>query len=104
MYLYFKKKKIILIFNSITRDNAGSNDTLIEAFSKHYNKQGLKFQGDIPCIAHVLNLVIQDILKGLIKNDYDSSYKEDIYEIEKEEKEESREGEEEIEQITSKFF
>jgi len=54
----FKKKKIILVFNSITRDNAKSNDTLIKAFSKHYNKQGLKFQGDIPYIAHVLNLVI----------------------------------------------
>ena len=34
----FKKKKIILVFNSITRDNAKSNDTLIKAFSKHYNK------------------------------------------------------------------
>ena len=34
----FKKKKIILIFNNITRDNAKLNDTLIEAFSKHYNK------------------------------------------------------------------
>jgi len=34
----FKKKKIILIFNSITRDNAGLNDTLIEAFFKYYNK------------------------------------------------------------------
>jgi len=34
----FKKKKIILIFNSITRDNARLNNTLIEAFSKHYNK------------------------------------------------------------------
>ena len=39
----FKKKKIILIFNNITRDNAKLNDTLIEAFSKHYNKQGFKF-------------------------------------------------------------
>ena len=39
----------------------------------------IKFQGDIPCIAHVLNLVIQDILKALIKNDYDISYIKDIY-------------------------
>jgi hypothetical protein len=39
IYIYLKKKrKIILIFNSITRDNAGLNDTLIEAFFKYYNK------------------------------------------------------------------
>jgi len=34
----FKKKKIILIFNIITRDNAKLNNTLIKAFSKYYNK------------------------------------------------------------------
>ena len=34
----FKKKKIILIFNSIARDNAKLNNTLIKAFSKYYNK------------------------------------------------------------------
>ena len=39
----------------------------------------IKFQGDIPCIAHILNLVIQDILKALIKNDYDTSYTKDIF-------------------------
>jgi DUF1009 family protein len=58
---------------------ASSNDTLLKAFIKHYNKEGIKFQGDIPCIAYVLNLVIQDILKALIKNDYDTSYSKDIY-------------------------
>jgi hypothetical protein len=34
------------------------NNTLLKAFSKHYNKAAIKFQGDILCIAHVLNLVI----------------------------------------------
>jgi hypothetical protein len=34
------------------------NNTLLAAFIKHYNKEGIKFQGDIPCIAYVLNLVI----------------------------------------------
>jgi hypothetical protein len=29
----------------------------------NYNKENIKFQGDIPCIAYILNLVIQDILK-----------------------------------------
>ena len=55
------------------------NDTLLKAFIKHYNKQGIKFQGDILYIAHVLNLIIQDILKALIKNDYNTSYSKDIY-------------------------
>ena len=68
-----------MYYFSITRDNASSNNTLIEALTKHYEKEGLRFQGDIPCIAHVLNLVIQDIIKGIIKEDYDSSYINDIY-------------------------
>jgi hypothetical protein len=51
-------------------------------------------------IAHVLNLVIQDILKALIKNDYDTSYTKDIYVAELDEDIE----EEPIEQNTSKFI
>ena len=60
----------------------------------------IKFQGDIPCIAHVLNLVIQDILKALIKNNYNTSYTKDIYkaELEEDDKEDS------LEQNTSKSF
>jgi hypothetical protein len=30
--------------------------------------QGYKFQGDIACYTHILNIIIQDILKALIKN------------------------------------
>ncbi|CZT08587.1 uncharacterized protein RCO7_08132 [Rhynchosporium graminicola] len=59
-----------LITYSITRDNASSNDTLIEAFIKDYDIKGIKFQGDITCLAHVLNLVVQDILKNIIKDAY----------------------------------
>jgi CMP-2-keto-3-deoxyoctulosonic acid synthetase len=58
------------------------NNTLLKAFIKHYNKEAIKFQGDIPCIAHILNSVIQDILKALIKNDYNTSYSKDIYKAE----------------------
>jgi DUF1009 family protein len=65
---------------SITRDNTSLNDTLLKAFIKYYNKQGIKFQGDIPYIAYVLNLVVQDILKALIKNDYNTSYSTNLYE------------------------
>ena len=74
--------------HNITRDNTSFNDTLIEAFLKHYNKEGIKFQGDVPYIAHILNLIIQDILKALIKNDYNTSYTTDIYKQEKEQNEE----------------
>ena len=49
-----------------------------------------------------MNLVIQDILKTLIKNDYDTSYSTDLYEQEIEELEDKEEGEEE-EQVISKF-
>ncbi|CZR70301.1 uncharacterized protein PAC_20205 [Phialocephala subalpina] len=55
----------------ITRDNASSNDSLINSFRLHYSYENIKFEGDIPCMAHVLNLVVQDILKALIKDDYD---------------------------------
>jgi len=94
-----KQYNIEYNITSITRDNASSNDTLLQAFIKHYNKEGIKFQGDIPCIAHVLNLVIQDILRALIKNDYNTSYSTDLYEQEIEELE-NRE-EEGVEQVTN---
>ncbi|XMA14723.1 hypothetical protein WAI453_007514 [Rhynchosporium graminicola] len=55
---------------SITRDNASSNDTLIRAFIKDYDIKGIRFQGDIACLAHVLNLIVQDTLKNIIKDAY----------------------------------
>jgi hypothetical protein len=33
---------------------------------------GYNFYRDMACIAHVLNLVVQDILKTIIKDEYDS--------------------------------
>ena len=54
---YFFKKIIINLFYSITRDNASSNDTLISSFIYNYNKEGIKFQGDIAYSAYILNLV-----------------------------------------------
>jgi hypothetical protein len=80
---------------SITRDNASSNDTLISAFKRHYDIEGFNFEGDIPCLAHVLNLVVQDILKAIIKDDYDSNT-QDIYRVENEE--------DNNEEVSSKFI
>ena len=51
----------------------------------------MKFQGDIPCLAHVLNLVVQDILKAIIKDTYNNLDNNNIYNIENEEEEEEEE-------------
>ena len=48
----------ILIFYSITRDNASLNNTLLKGFIEYYNKENIKFQGDTPCLAYILNLVV----------------------------------------------
>jgi hypothetical protein len=48
-----------------------------------------------------LNLVIQDILKALIKNNYNTSYSKDIYQAELDEEEEEEEA---LEQNISKSF
>jgi hypothetical protein len=42
----------------------------------------MKFQGDITCLAHVLNLVVQDILKALIKEGYNNLDNNLVYNIE----------------------
>jgi hypothetical protein len=44
----------------------------------------MKFQGDITCLAHVLNLVVQDILKALIKEGYNDLDNNLVYNIENE--------------------
>jgi hypothetical protein len=44
----------------------------------------MKFQGDIPCLAHVLNLVVQDILKNIIKDAYNDLDNQNIFNIENE--------------------
>ena len=35
------------------------NDTLINTLKQYYLRESIKFQGDIACLAHVLNLVVQ---------------------------------------------
>ncbi len=47
----------------------------------------MKFQGDITCLAHVLNLVVQDILKTLIKDAYIELDNNAVYNIENEDDE-----------------
>jgi hypothetical protein len=59
----------------------------------------MKFQGDISCLAYVLNLVVQDILKAIIKDAYNNLDNNNIYNIKNEEEEE-----EEEELFNSKLF
>jgi hypothetical protein len=54
---------------------------LILAFERYYNINNIKFEGNIHCIAHVLNLVVQIILKTIIKDDYNTDTN-DIYNTE----------------------
>jgi len=49
----------------------------------------MKFQENISCLAYILNLVVQDILKAIIKDTYNNLNNNNIYNIEnKEEKKE----------------
>ena len=50
--------------------------------------QGYQFEGDIAYYAHVLNIITQDILKALIKNEADKYDNQAIRAIEDEEEKE----------------
>jgi hypothetical protein len=92
----FKAK---LFYFSITRNNASSNDTLINAFKKHYQINNIKFEKDTACVVHVLNIAVQAILKALIKNDndYNAFNNQKVYNVE-------NENEENNENLNSKLF
>lgn len=48
-----------------TMDNATSNDTFVECMENHGIKMGLKIssvENQVRCLAHVLNLAVQDVL------------------------------------------
>ena len=66
---------------SITRDNASNNDTLIQVYKKYSDDNNGLFHSDIRCLAHILNLVVQDILKeikGNITNEEYSNIDEEV--------------------------
>jgi hypothetical protein len=63
---------LLIFLYSITRDNTSANDTLIKKFKKHYELSGSSFYRDIAYIVYILDLVVQDILKIIIKNKYNS--------------------------------
>ena len=67
MNIILQGKVIINIFNnnintnfykSITRDNAASNNTLLSAFKYYYDINGYIFEGDVPYLAYIFNLVV----------------------------------------------
>jgi len=43
----------------------------------------MPFKGDIPCAAHILNIVVQAILKSILKNKYNLNYSTQATNIEK---------------------
>lgn len=65
---------------------------MINDFKKHYLIQTIQFTGDIPCVAHVLNLVVQDILKTIIKDVYNDLDDQNIFNIENEDNEEEEDN------------
>jgi C4-dicarboxylate transporter len=60
----------------------------------------MKFKGDIPCLVHVLNLVVQEILKTIIKEAYNDLDNKNIFNI----KNEKEVEEEEITNSKSLFY
>ena len=48
----------------------------------YYLSHAMRFYGNILYFAHVLNLIVQDILKALIKNAYDDLNDRNIFNIE----------------------
>ena len=83
---------LILIINyRITHDNASSNLTLMAEFVKYYKEKfNIEFISDIPCAAHVINLIINDIMAELKlkapKNDEIAIYIEDMEKVLKKKK------------------
>ena len=71
-YLYKTLNKVLESYGisqsilTVTRDNAGNNQTLMAEFQDYYERSSVsKSVYSIPCVDHVLNLVCQDILKKL---------------------------------------
>ncbi|PVH68542.1 hypothetical protein DL98DRAFT_578774 [Cadophora sp. DSE1049] len=99
---YLKEHFIILLdtlrdfdikynIKSITRDNASSNNTLISSFIRAYDLEAIKFQGDITCCAHVLNIASQEIISSIIKAEDSIEELDAIRAIEEEEEEDLKE-------------
>jgi hypothetical protein len=53
---------------AVTCDNAGSNTTLTRILQQQLQEEGIQWssaENTIPCLAHVINLVVQDIIRHL---------------------------------------
>jgi hypothetical protein len=60
----------VLVISSITRDNAGNNNTFIKAFNDNYLKLLYQpFTKNIRYIGHIINLIAQDILKDYLASE-----------------------------------
>ncbi|GJF00443.1 hypothetical protein PsYK624_167310 [Phanerochaete sordida] len=93
-------------FVSITMDNASSNDVLARTLAalllKRYGIQFSPENGQIRCIAHVVNLVVQQILHTLAEaddpalEDYYESYKHEPFHYDLEDDDEQKALEQEL--------
>src|SRR5690348_3767250 len=65
IYTSFNTNRII----SISRDNASNNNSFINLYKKNVNAT----VNDVRCAALILNLVVQDILRGYILDVYNEN-------------------------------
>ena len=61
----------------ITRDNATNNDILIQEFQQYNRDNNGLFYKDIRYLAHIINLIVQDILREI----NDEATKNELIEI-----------------------
>jgi hypothetical protein len=57
--------------NCITTDNASNNIAMVRSLSDHLAKQGIHWNyktNHIPCLAHIINIVVQKFIKTVIKS------------------------------------
>jgi hypothetical protein len=71
---------------SITRDNASANITMMSQFCDYYRENfNKKFIGEIPCAAHIINLIVNDIMSSLklnaARNDEIAQYINEVEEV-----------------------
>ncbi|KAM9901796.1 hypothetical protein OXX69_008566 [Metschnikowia pulcherrima] len=67
---------------SITRDNSSTMKNAMKSFSDGLSDQGITFDGDIPCVANILNLSIDAFLKNtFFKGSSSDTFEQSLQEV-----------------------